>query len=165
VAVVDDIARIVGPMLAERGLDLYDIEHRGAVLSLLVDRPGGVDLDTLSQLSRDVSRALDAADPIAGRYTLEVSSPGLERKLRTPTHFRGAIGSDVTMRVEAADGPYRLRGVLVAADDESAVVRADDLSEHRVAYGDVDRARTVFSWGSPPPPRARRRPEKKALRT
>ncbi len=74
---------------------LYDVEHAGSLLRILVDRPGGVDLDLLAQVTRELSSALDAADPLPGRYTLEVSSPGLERPLRRPEHFDAAIGATI----------------------------------------------------------------------
>jgi ribosome maturation factor RimP len=146
------VAEIVGPLLAARQLSLYDIEMRGGVLAVVVDRDGGVDLDTISDLTRDVSRALDADDPLPGHYTLEVSSPGLERRLRTPTHFRSAVGETVTVRRYEGDTTARVRGVLTAADDDGFSVRDDDLAEHRIRYGDVERARTVFAWGPPPRP-------------
>jgi len=162
VSVTERVADVVGPLLAARQLALYDVELRGGVLSLVVDREGGIDLDTLSELSRDVERALDADDPIEGRYTLEVSSPGLERKLRTPLHFRTAIGSTVTVRVRvrAGDGtaPARVRGELLAADDEGITVRdTDSAIDQRVAYRDIERARTVFEWGTPPRPTAKKK--------
>jgi ribosome maturation factor RimP len=164
VGVNERVAGIVGPLVAARQLSLYDLELRGGILAVVVDREGGVDLDTISDLTRDVSRALDADDPLPGRYTLEVSSPGLERRLRTPAHFRGAIGDTVTVRVDGPDGPQRVRGILAAADDDGCTVRDDDLVEHAIAYPDIERARTVFEWGPPPRPKpARQRPEKKRV--
>ncbi len=97
-ATTDRVAAIVAPLADERGLDLYDVEQHQASLRVLVDRDGGIDIDTLTELSRAVSRALDDADPVAGKYTLEVSSPGLERPLRRPDHFAGAVGDRITVK-------------------------------------------------------------------
>ena len=86
------------------GLDLYDLELNGGVLRVVVDRrdAGGVGMDAITQVTRPVSRALDEHDPIDGRFTLEVSSPGLERTLRTPEHFRGAVGTVVAVKTPRA---------------------------------------------------------------
>jgi ribosome maturation factor RimP len=91
-ATISRVTAIVAPLLVDLKLDLYDVEFRGGTLRVTVDTPpgspGGVDLDTIALVTRMVSRDLDHADPIPGRYTLEVTSPGLERTLRTPAHFR-----------------------------------------------------------------------------
>ena len=148
----DTVRDVVVPILDERGVDLYDVELTGETVRVLVDRDGGVDLDALGELTRSISGALDAADPLPGRYTLEVSSPGLERPLRTPDHFRAAVGKQVSVKTRPGTvGDRRLDGELVDADDEAATVAAAD-GEHRVAYVDVERARTVFEWGPAPKP-------------
>src|SRR5205823_6536051 len=76
----DRVHELVEPILARLGLELFDVEQKGPILRVSVDRAGGIDLDALSDATRAVSNALDEADPMPGRYTLEVSSPGLERK-------------------------------------------------------------------------------------
>ena len=93
-----DLAGALSPLLEARGLDLVDVEVHGAQLTVFVDREGGVGLDELGDATREVSAALDDLDPMPGRYTLSVSSPGLERRLRTPAHFARAVGETVTMR-------------------------------------------------------------------
>jgi ribosome maturation factor RimP len=147
------VADTVAPILAGEGLDLFDVVVAGATVQVFVDQPGGIDLDTLARATRLVSEAIDRIDPIPGRYTLEVSSPGLERPLRTPEHFRRFVGSDVTVRTRPeVDGDRRLDGRLTAADDDGIVVVVDGV-ERRLAYGDVDRARTRFEWGPAPKPK------------
>ena len=144
---------LVLSLLADRDLDLYDIEMQSGVLRVVVDRDTGLNLDDLAGLSRALSRALDDDDPIAGRYTLEVTSPGVERVLRTPEHFRGAVGE--TVKVRTAPGvadERRVEGTLVAADRDGITVRtsADEGGrpvERRLAHVDIERARTVFEWG------------------
>lgn len=161
---LDRIRDLVAPLVAARGLRVYDLERHGPVLRLTVQGDDAVGVDDLGGLTRDVSRALDEADPIAGRYTLEVSSPGLERPLRVPEHFAGARGETVTVKRRRAgpDEPRRLRGVLVDADDEGFELRVesadgvdvadDEVVERRVGYDEVDSARTVFEWGPAPKP-------------
>jgi ribosome maturation factor RimP len=85
-----------------------------------------------------------------GRYTLEVSSPGLERPLRTPAHFLRELNKVVSVRLHhAIDGRRRLQGVLLRADDRAIVVCLDDTgTEMSVAHSDIERARTVFVWGN-----------------
>jgi ribosome maturation factor RimP len=154
--VADRVRDLVLPLLTARDLDLYDVEMAGPVLKVVVDKSDGLDLDALSDATRAVSRALDEADPIAGTYTLEVTSPGLERTLRTPAHFARAVGETVKIKLVAsaasAAADRRVAGLLAAADDDGITVRTgvdDDGTavERRLAYADVDRARTVFEWG------------------
>lgn len=147
------IRDVVLPVLSTRDLELYDLELHSSLVRVIVDRPGGVDLDALGDVTRAVSRALDEADPIAHRYTLEVTSPGVERPLRTPEQFRRAVGEDVRVKTTpGVDGARRIDGVLVAADESGVTVREpDSAAEHTVAYGDIAKARTVFEWGTPAP--------------
>ena len=153
---------LIEPLVSQRNLELVDVEHGGGTLRVTVDREGGVDIDTLSTVTRDVSRLLDERDPVPGRYTLEVSSPGLERTLRTPTHFRRALGEKVTVKtVPGTEGDRRITGVLASADDDGVVVTVegdDGPAERRLAYGEIERARTTFDWGPPPKPGAGSKP-------
>jgi ribosome maturation factor RimP len=155
-----NLRSIVAPVVSDLQLDLYDLDLAGGVLRITVDtpagtvqpdgRPGGVDLDTLALATRLISRELDAADPLPSSYTLEVTSPGLERVLRTPAHFQREVGKQVNVRLRdvGEGGLRRLAGTLVAADDTGFTVRLDDtLAEHTVPYAHLDRARTVFVWG------------------
>jgi ribosome maturation factor RimP len=149
VSVADRVRELVLPILAERQLELYDVEHAGGVLRVVVDRAGGLDLDALSEVTRAVSRALDSADPITGRYTLEVTSPGLERTLRTPEHFARAVGETVKIKTAPGVEERRIEGVLAEAGSEGIAVRTGEgeAGVRRLAYDDVVRARTVFEWG------------------
>jgi ribosome maturation factor RimP len=122
-----------------------------------VQRAGGVDVDEVASLTRAVSRALDEADPIDSRYTLEVSTPGLERTLRTPQHFAGAVGETARIRLRPeVEGDRRVEGVVTGADDDGVTVRVDDETERHLRYDEIDRARTVFVWG--PPAKEKRKP-------
>ena len=122
----------------------------GAQLTVFVDREGGINLDELGEATRDVSAALDDIDPIPGRYTLSVSSPGLERRLRTPEHFARALGETVTVRIHAGTADVRrVTGTLQSADETGCTLVGPEVPEGelRVAYDQIERARTVFEWG------------------
>lgn len=144
--VVERVTALVLPILSDLGLDLYDVEHTGGTLRVMVDRPGGVDLEALALATRLISRELDHDDPLPGRYTLEVTSPGLERPLRTPAHFARAAGQRVTVRTRPeVEGPRRVDGVLRLADDAGVVIALDS-GDRRLRYDEIERARTVFEW-------------------
>jgi ribosome maturation factor RimP len=146
----DELFAQLQPVMAAADLELVDVELRSGVLLVTVDRDGGVDLEALTDANRAVSSRLDELDPIPGRYTLEVSSPGVERTLRTPAHFVKAIGETVTVKTRPqVPGDRRLRGVLAAADEEGLTVDVDGGADGgiRLSYSDIDKARTVFIWG------------------
>lgn len=161
-SVADRVRDLVLPLLDDRHLELYDVEMQGPVLRVVVDSSAedtdGLDLDVLADATRAVSRALDEADPIAGHYTLEVTSPGLERALRRPEHFERAVGETIKVRtVSGATDERRVSGELAAADPSGITVRIgvdDDGApiERHLAYDDIERARTVFEWGPAPRP-------------
>ena len=159
------ISQALRPAVQAAGLEIWDVERSGASVRVLVERDGGVDLDSISDVSRSISAVLDERDDLvpAGRYTLEVSSPGLERRLRYPRHFARYIGQEVAVKtVPGHDGARRLRGTLVGATDLDITLRAAPLSalgaeEVCLPLGSVERANAVFSWGAPPKaPRAAR---------
>lgn len=133
------------------GLELVDVElvgsGRARTLRLFVDRPTGVDLEALAAASEPVSTALDAADVLAGPYTLEVSSPGVERPLRRPGDFARFVGQVISLKSrEAVSGARRHRGVLVEAGDDEVVVEVDG-EPRRFTYSGITQARTVLEWG------------------
>lgn len=141
----------LSPVLEASGLELVDVVVGGAQVQVTVDRPGGVDLDSLAQANLELSRALDRLDPFPGSYTLEVSSPGLERRLRTPAHFVRAVGETVTVRTRPSDGEpaQRLRGVLRRADEHGVTLEGPEVpgGSFELGFERIDRARTVFEWG------------------
>ena len=161
------VRELVDPIASDLDLDVYDVEQRGATLRVTLDtRPGtpaGIDLEQLALATRLISRELDHADPVPGRYTLEVTSPGVERSLRTPAHFQREIGKAITIRLANVEAEQRrLEGVLVAADDTTATIRiaGPEPVDRVVLIGDIDRARTVFEWG--PQPKPGKRPKQPA---
>lgn len=143
-----DVEALVKPVVETAGLELVEVafasEGGRRVLRVTVDREGGVDLDAIAEVSGQVSRALDLEDFSPGRaYALEVSSPGLERPLRTPLDFRRKVGERVKIKTSE---PATHVGTLAAADDDGVTLTTDS-GDLRLAYTDIESARTVFEWG------------------
>lgn len=139
----------LSPLCAALGVCLYDVELTAGALQVTVEADGGLDLDALSEVARQVSGFLDDHDDLAptGRYELEVGTPGLERRLRTPAHVAGAVGERVSLRLRpGVEGARRLEGQLEGFDQDHLAVRLDDGTAASVAFGDLERARTVFDW-------------------
>lgn len=158
-AKTDTVRTMVEPLAAAVGADVYDVTFAGGKLAVAVNRQGGIDLDTLADISRELGQQLDEHDVIGGSYTLEVSSPGLERPLRTVDHYRGALGEPVTIKTKpGVEGDRRINGELRSVDADTFTVAVEDDrgeptgDERTLAYDDVERARTTFSWGPAPKP-------------
>lgn len=149
-----DLWTLVEPYLAAEQLELDDIEMKGAgkgrLLRVVVD---GEDLsiDRLAELSRGISRLLDSQTDLDDPYQLEVSSPGLERKLRRPSHYAKSLGREVVVKIRQAEGKRTIRGVLSAADDSQFTI-ATDSGDEVVGIEDVITAQTVFRWEKSPKP-------------
>lgn len=162
-SVVNRVREIVQPVVSTfEGVEIYDIEHVGGIVRVVLDRPGGIDVDTIGDVTPAISDALDAQDPLPGsKYMLEVSSPGIERKLRTQDHFANQVGNEVTIKaVSSFDGPRRINGVLHSVDGDDFVVACNTqegapqssdsqaTSQHvQISLQDIESARTVFHWG------------------
>jgi len=148
------------PVVARLGLELVDVEvvgqGRARTLRVTVDREGGVDLDAITSATQAVSPELDQLDPFGGTYTLEVSSPGVERPLRRPAEFRRFVGTPISVKTtELVGDQRRWRGALVAADDDGIDLRPDEPGDGetvRISYDAIATARTVFEWGPAPKP-------------
>jgi ribosome maturation factor RimP len=132
----------VEPALAGAGFDVEDVAVRAAgqrhLVQVVVDRDGGISLDDVAEAARLVSAALDDADPVTGAYVLEVTSPGVDRPLTAPRHWRRNVGRLVDVRL--ADGTH-LTGRLTAADDEGA-----DVDGTRIAFADVGKAKVEVEF-------------------
>ena len=140
------------------GVDTSDGEN-----VTLLDRPGGIDLGAITQATRRISNLLDEADIISSAYTLEVSSPGLERNLRTPVHFASAIGREVKIKTRpSVEGERRVDGTLIAADETTCEVRFEDGSSRVLQLSDIERAKTHFVGDAAPKPGKGSRPGRPA---
>jgi ribosome maturation factor RimP len=170
------IRDLVEPVLASVGLELWDVEVTRDVVRIMVERPAGpggsvpvsdpaqsapadqprsgVDLDALSDASKVLSPVLDdhpEAVPV-GRYQLEVSSPGIERTLRTPEQFRRYIGTEITVKTsQPVAGARRHRGRLLDVGTAGIDLAPDEASDTRLQlrFEQMERARTVMTWGPP----------------
>jgi ribosome maturation factor RimP len=152
---LEEVRDLAEAVTRRRQLRLWDVEMGGqpgrSIVRVFVDgQNGAVDLDTVAEVSEEISRALDLRDPIPGRYTLEVSSPGLERTLRAPEHFALSVGKKVTVKTrEILHGNgHRIDGKVVAADDSTVQLAVDEKDPAKVAvpYDAIKSARTVFEW-------------------
>lgn len=146
--VTERLWELIEPYVTAEGIELDDVEVLGgdAVRRVRIVVDGDVDVDRLADLSRGISRILDAEDPFPGSYTLEVTSPGLERVLRRPAHYRKALGREIKVKTTVAvAGEQVHRGVLREADDDGFVVETEG-ERRRIPYADVASARTVFVW-------------------
>lgn len=134
--------------LEAEGIELDDLalrgRGRGRILRVTVDGEDGLDVDRIADLSRGLSRLVE--DAIDGPFTLEVTSPGLERELRRHAHYRKAVGREVVVTTRTPiEGATSHRGVLDAVGEEQFSVRiGDDLRS--IAFDAVSGARTVFRW-------------------
>ena len=153
-------ATLVAPIASDLGLDLYDVEQRGGTLRVTLDTPagsaGGVTLDDLALASRLVSRELDHDDPIPGRYTLEVTSPGVERALRTPAHFQprdrqGRRHPPAPTSATTTGGSPERSSPPTTRRPPSRSTGPTARRTAALAYDQIDRAKTVFELGSRPP--------------
>ncbi len=149
-SVADNVNDLLAPLFEGRGLEVYDLTYGGGVLRIIVDKPGGVSLDEVADATKVVSRLLDDNDLVPGRYTLEVTSPGLERPLRQPEHFARAVGETISVKLgPQVEGDRRIQGVLMGCDDDGITIEENGVP-HRMAYSDITKARTVFEWGPKP---------------
>lgn len=120
------------PLAGDAGLEIVDIDYRregrGLMLRFYLDRAGGgVTLDDLTPMSRLLGDVMDAHDVIPGRYTLEISSPGINRRLRKPEHFRDFLGKQVRVRtVEQHGGRRSFLGSLCRVDDDGIEMEVDE---------------------------------------
>lgn len=158
-----EITALLDPTVRSLGLVLLGVEYLpapgGALLRLYIDLPEAADgdgsvetravaIEHCEAVSREVSAQLDVADPISGHYTLEVSSPGVDRPLFTPAQFARHVGetAKITLRLPI-DGRRRLQGRIEWVNDEQIVVAADG-QEHAIAHENIDKARLVPDWAA-----------------
>lgn len=149
----EQVAALVAPLAEAADLFLYDVVQAGATLRISIDGAEGVPFDALERLSREISLVLDEHDQSDGSYMLEVSTPGVERHLRTAPHFAGAVGEIVTIKTTPGpDGRRRLRGELTAAESDNVTIDDDEHGTVSLDLVDIESARTIFEWGPAPKP-------------
>lgn len=155
-SVLKTAEELAAPIAQSLGLILWDVELRriGSELTLryTIDRDGGLSIDECERFHRAVEAALDEVDPIDGPYTLECSSPGVERTLRLPRHFAASLGERAELRFYAPDASGRktVTGTIAAADDDTVTFVPDGETDGaRIPYASIAKAAIVFDWGTP----------------
>lgn len=147
-----DLESMVEPVVQTAGMELVELTFRreggGKILRVTIERQGGLDLEAISLISKKISRRLDTEGFDPGPYSLEVTSPGLERPLRRPEDFAKRIGEKVKVKSkEPVEGSHVHLGELAGVDDLGVTV-ATETGERRIPFADIAAARTVFDWGS-----------------
>lgn len=136
----------IAKIIEANGAALYDIEivteFEETIFRILVTKMGGVNLDLCADISHELSPFLDVHPPMSQKYRLEVSSPGIERKLTKPVHFKNAIGEKVKLKITGGD---KLKGLLKDADNNGIVVETKQ-GDERFEYGELGTAKTYFDW-------------------
>ena len=143
-----EISELLAPTVAALGLELLGVEFaptgNSAMLRLFIDAPGRpVDIEDCERVSREVSAQLDVEDPIASQYTLEVSSPGIDRPLFTPAQFGRFVGEEakLTLRVPV-DGRRRFQARILGVEGDD-VLLAHTAGDMRVAHANIEKAKLV----------------------
>jgi ribosome maturation factor RimP len=161
------IRMLLAPALADLGLEWYGVEQspgrNGGVLRVYIDVEGRpVTIEDCERASREVSALLDVHAPIAGRYTLEVSSPGLDRPLFTPRQFASWLGHEARIQVSLpVDGRRRFHGAIRSADEDGVTIEQDGRPV-RLVFTNIDHARLVPDYETAQPARGRGRPARQA---
>jgi ribosome maturation factor RimP len=143
------LSKLIEPMVQALGCELWGIEKlqqgRQVVLKIYIESANGVNVDDCARVSRQVSAMLDVEDPIPGEYLLEVSSPGVERRLFKPEHFNVCKGEKVQITLrQAFDGRRKFKGLLCGLEDEEVVIRVDDAQEIVLPMDSIERARVLM---------------------
>src|SRR4051794_26111972 len=143
----DELSRLLGPVVAGRGVELWELEYAsrpgGGLLRLYIDSPKGITVEDCERVSRAVSNVLDESDPIPGEYTLEVSSPGLDRVLRTREHFARFEGEQARVEMrEPIAGRKRFVGQLLEVGEREITLSVDG-AKVSLPIDEIHRARLV----------------------
>jgi ribosome maturation factor RimP len=146
----DKLMALAEPLLGQLGYELVDLEYAPgrthAVVRLFIDSPRGVGIEDCERVSHEFSALLDVADPVPTGFTLEVSSPGLDRVLRTPAHFERFIGERVWVELLVArSGRRRYTGRLEACGPDGVELNVDGAIVV-VRYAEIGRARLAPQW-------------------
>ena len=157
-ATKDQLTELIEPVCVDAGYELVAIEYKGSgsggLLRVYIDYPVGADksigFDDCEKLSRELSAILDVEDPIVDKYNLEVSSPGIERPLRTPEHFKRFVGQEAKVSLrEGLDGRRKFTGLLIAVSDSGDTVTINvDGTNFDLPLADLSSAKLVPDWNA-----------------
>lgn len=144
------ILKIISPIIAEQGVELVDMEVRGGrgskVVKVFVDVPGGISIDRCVDLSRELGDALDIADVISSKYRLEVSSPGVDRPLKTPRDFERNISRLVEIKYRENQQITTTAGEILRVEEATVVIQTDDGAEQSIRFDQIDKALIQIRW-------------------
>jgi ribosome maturation factor RimP len=149
----EEVNALLAPLVSDLGLELVGIEFSpgrgGSLLRVYVDAPQrAVTIDDCERASREISALLDVNDPVAGRYTLEVSSPGLDRPLFTPEHFVRFVGQAVKINVNLPlDGRRRFHGTIKEIEGDRIVIEQDGTAVS-IAHANIAKARLAPDYAA-----------------
>lgn len=148
---IDRIREIADRVAVAEGLELVDVEFagrgRGSVLRIFIDKPGGITVQDCELVSRQVGAILDVENVIPDSYTLEVSSPGLDRRLVKPADFERFAGKQIKLVLKAPhQGRRRFRGMLRGIRDGRIQLEKENGDTIGIDYGEVQKANLVFEW-------------------
>jgi ribosome maturation factor RimP len=136
----------IAKIIEANGAALYDTEvvteFDETIYRVLVTKVGGVNLDLCATISHELSPFLDVHPPMSQAYRLEISSPGIERKLIKPVHFKNALGEKVKLKLAAGD---KVKGKLISADNDGIVIETKQ-GEEGFAYSELNTCKTYFDW-------------------
>lgn len=171
-SIPESVTELLEPLVATLDVEILDIEWNGNSLRVVVDRTWGPDevidktngitTQQLADVNRLIGPVLDQHDPVPGRYTLEVTSPGVERKLTKAEHYRRAIGEQVVVKMMPRAEPRRVKGELLSHDEATGMIEVvgdeiDGIDQANpetlsIEIALVQKARTSFDWGPTPKP-------------
>ncbi|MGB2740020.1 MAG: ribosome maturation factor RimP [Cognaticolwellia sp.] len=143
------LTAMLRPAVEETGKELLGVEYLSAgnhsVLRLFIDHENGIDVDDCAEVSRQVGAILDVEDPISSEYSLEVSSPGLDRPLFDKAHFEAVVDETIEVKISMPlNGRRKFKGKLVAVENDSLIVMVDN-EEYELVISNIDKAHLVFN--------------------
>ena len=151
-AIVERVWRLAAPLAAQEGMEIIDIEFRreggrtGRVLRLYLDKEGGPNVDDISRVSRALSDVLDAENAIDTAYTLEVSSPGINRPLKRPEHFARFLGKRIRVRTrDMIEGRRSFLGTLSDVSNDK-IVLAQDGRDYSIPFSMIEKSNYEHDW-------------------
>jgi ribosome maturation factor RimP len=152
--IIRQVTALVGPLVEEEGIELWGVDFRSEagrwVLRLTLDREGGISLEDLTRVHRQLSDLLDAHDPVPWRYTLEVSSPGINRPLLRPSHYQRYLGKRVRIQTRQAQHGRRVFvGTLDEVSDMKVGLVDGDVGQVWIAWDDILKATAEHEFPNP----------------
>ena len=146
--------QLAAPLAEGEGMEIVDIDFRhegsrsGRVLRLYLDKEGGPNMDDLSRVSRQLSELLDAQDTIDGAYTLEVSSPGINRPLKKPAHFARFVGKRIRVRTrDLVDGRRSFLGILGQVVKDSVILTQEG-KRYQIPFSMIEKSNYEHDWSA-----------------